>query len=120
MYTRSFLEHYGVRSARNSITIYFGQLSECITHQKKICYFYFQFIFAGYRIGLRVDDAGTLTNLTNGAAKLANNVLSIPSTAGTAASSTAADGQFVTGLNGEMPPLLQRIGQTITTPPSTM
>lgn len=60
----------------------------------------FNSFFAGYRIGLRVDDAGTLTNLTNGAAKLANNVLSIPSTAGTAASSTAADGQFVTGLNG--------------------
>lgn len=60
----------------------------------------FNSFFAGYRTGLRVDDAGTLTNLTSGASKLAYNVLSIPSTAGTATSSTAADGQFVTGLNG--------------------
>jgi len=60
----------------------------------------FNSFFSGYRIGLRIDDAGTLTNLTNGAGKHAYNVLSIPSTAGTATSATAADGQFVTGLNG--------------------
>lgn len=60
----------------------------------------FNSFFSGYRIGLRIDDAGTLTNLNSSAAKYAYNVLSIPSTAGTAASATAADGQFVTGLNG--------------------
>jgi hypothetical protein len=60
----------------------------------------FNSFFSGFRIGLRIDDAGTLTNLTNGAAKHSYNILSIPSTAGTATSATAADGQFVTGLNG--------------------
>lgn len=60
----------------------------------------FNSFFAGYRVGLRIDDAGTLTNLTNGAGKHSNNVLGIPSTAGTGSSTTASDALFATGLSG--------------------
>lgn len=60
----------------------------------------FNSFFSGYRVGLRIDDAGTLTNLTNGAAKHSNNVLSIPSTSGTGTSTTASDAIFATGLSG--------------------
>lgn len=60
----------------------------------------FNSFFSGYRVGLRIDDAGTQTNLTNGASKLAYNVLSIPSTAGTGSSTTASDALFATGLSG--------------------
>jgi hypothetical protein len=54
--------------------------------------------FSGYRIGLRVDDDGTWYNMNNGHSVFANNVLSVPGTAGTATSATAADGLYVTGI----------------------
>lgn len=59
----------------------------------------FNSFFSGFRVGLRIDDAGTLTNLTNGAGKHSYNVLSVPSTAGTGTSTTAADALFATGLS---------------------
>jgi len=67
----------------------------------------FNSFFSGWRKGLRVDDSGTLTNLTSGSAVHQYNVLSVPFTplAGTppnppaiATSSTAADAAFITGL----------------------
>lgn len=60
----------------------------------------FNSFFSGFRIGLRVDDAGALANLTSGSAVHQYNVLSVPGTAGTGTSATAADGLFVTGLSG--------------------
>lgn len=58
----------------------------------------FNSFFSGFRKGLRIDDQGTLDNLTSGSAVHAYNVLSIPGTAGTATSATATDGLFLTGL----------------------
>jgi hypothetical protein len=58
----------------------------------------FNSFFSGYRIGLRVDDDGTWYNMNNGHSVFANNVLSVPGTAGTATSATAADGLYVTGI----------------------
>lgn len=58
----------------------------------------FNSFFSGYRIGLRVDDNGTWFNINNGHSVFANNVITVPGTAGTASSATAADGLFVTGI----------------------
>jgi hypothetical protein len=58
----------------------------------------FNSFFSGFRKGLRIDDQGTLDNLTTGSAMHAFNVLSVPGTAGTATSATATDGLFLTGL----------------------
>jgi hypothetical protein len=58
----------------------------------------FNSFFSGFRKGLRIDDQGTLDNLTSGSAVHAYNVLSVPGTAGTATSATASDGLFLTGL----------------------
>jgi hypothetical protein len=60
----------------------------------------FNSFFSGFRIGLRIDDQGTLDNLTSGTAVHQYNVLSVPGTAGTGTSATATDGLFVTGLSG--------------------
>ncbi len=56
----------------------------------------FNSFFSGFRIGLRVDDAATIANLTSGSAVHQYNVLSIPGNFGTGTSSTAADGLFLT------------------------
>ncbi len=58
----------------------------------------FNSFFSGFRVGIRIDDVGTWDNLNNGVSKLANNVLSIPSTSGTGSSTTASDATFATGL----------------------
>jgi hypothetical protein len=60
----------------------------------------FNSFFSGWRKGLRIDDQGTLDNLTSGSAVHAYNVLSVPGTAGTATSATATDALFITGLSG--------------------
>ncbi len=60
----------------------------------------FNSFFSGFRIGLRIDDQGTLDNLTSGSAVHQYNVLSVPGTAGTGTTSTASDGLFLTGLSG--------------------
>ncbi len=59
----------------------------------------FNSFFSGWRKGLRVDDAGTLANLTSGSAVHAYNVLSVPGSSGTGTSSSQADGIFITGLS---------------------
>jgi hypothetical protein len=63
----------------------------------------FNSYFSGFRIGLRIDDAGTATNfITNGNGRLANNVLVVPGTVvnvGSPFSTTPADASFATGLN---------------------
>lgn len=62
----------------------------------------FNSFFSGFRTGLRVDDAGTLAALNAASgSKLANNVLSVPGTTLIAASSTAADAAYITGLSAD-------------------
>jgi len=58
----------------------------------------FNSFFAGYRIGVRLDDQGTLDNLTNGAGKHAYNIMTVPGTTVTGATTTVADAAFATGL----------------------
>jgi hypothetical protein len=58
----------------------------------------FNSFFAGFRVGIRIDDSGTLTNLTNGAGKHGYNVLSVPGTTLIGTSTTASDAAFATGL----------------------
>ncbi len=58
----------------------------------------FNSFFAGFRVGLRIDDQGTLDNLTSGAAKHGYNVLTVPGTTAIGTSTTAADAVFATGL----------------------
>jgi hypothetical protein len=60
----------------------------------------FNSFISGFRIGLRIDDQGTLDNLTSGSAVHQYNVLAVPGSAGTGSTTTAADGLFVTGLSG--------------------
>ncbi len=58
----------------------------------------FNSFFAGYRVGIRVDDQGTLDNLNSGAGKHAYNVLSVPGTTLIGTSTSASDAAFATGL----------------------
>lgn len=58
----------------------------------------FNSFFSGYRVGVRLDDQGTLDNLTNGAGKHAYNIMTVPGTTVTGTSTTAADAAFATGL----------------------
>lgn len=60
----------------------------------------FNSFFSAYRIGLRVDDLGTLDNLNGGTSRLAYNVLSVPGSTLIGMSTTASDGAFATGLSG--------------------
>ncbi len=59
----------------------------------------FNSFFAGFRVGLRIDDQGTLDNLNSGSAKHGYNVLTVPGATGTGTSTTAADAIFATGLS---------------------
>ncbi len=58
----------------------------------------FNSFFSGFRVGIRVDDQGTLDNLTSGAGKHAYNVLSVPGTTLVGTSTSASDAAFATGL----------------------
>jgi hypothetical protein len=58
----------------------------------------FNSFFSGFRVGLRIDDQGTLDNLTSGAGKHGYNVLTVPGTTIIGTSTTAADAVFATGL----------------------
>lgn len=77
-----------------------GNYQNAVHIRRRTAISIFNSFFAGFRVGIRVDDAGTLTNLTNGAGKHAYNVLGIPSAAGTGATTTASDATFATGLSG--------------------
>lgn len=59
----------------------------------------FNSFISGFRIGIRVDDQGTLDNLNSGSSKLAYNILAVPGTTVTGSSTTAADAVFATGLS---------------------
>ncbi len=59
----------------------------------------FNSYFSGFRIGIRLDDQGTLDNLTAGAGKHAFNVLSVPGTTRIGSSTSASDANFATGLS---------------------
>lgn len=58
----------------------------------------FNSFFAGFRVGIRIDDQGTLDNLTSGAGKHGYNVLSVPGATLIGTSTTASDAAFATGL----------------------
>jgi hypothetical protein len=58
----------------------------------------FNSFFAGFPVGLRVDDAPTMDNLNNGAGKLAYNVLASPNTTELGATASATNVAFATGL----------------------
>lgn len=58
----------------------------------------FNSFFAGFRVGIRVDDQGTLDNLNNGTSKHAYNVLSVPGATLIGTSTSASDAAFATGL----------------------
>jgi len=58
----------------------------------------FNSFFAGFRVGIRIDDQGTLDNLLSGAGKHMNNVLSVPGSTLIGTSTTASDAAFATGL----------------------
>lgn len=59
----------------------------------------FNSFFAGFRVGLRIDDQGTLDNLNSGSSKLAYNVLSVPGTVLKGTSTSASDAAYATGLS---------------------
>jgi hypothetical protein len=61
----------------------------------------FNSVFSGFRLGLRVDDQATLDNLNGGNGKLAYNVLLVPGSTVTAASSTASDAAYITNINAD-------------------
>lgn len=58
----------------------------------------FNSFFAGFRVGIRIDDQGTLDNLTSGAGKHGYNVLSVPGSTLVGTSTSASDAAFATGL----------------------
>ncbi len=58
----------------------------------------FNSFFSGWRKGLRVDDQGTLDNLTSGSAVHQYNVLSVPGSATNGVLPTDLDALFITGL----------------------
>jgi hypothetical protein len=58
----------------------------------------FNSFFAGFRVGIRIDDQGTLDNLLSGAGKHGYNVLSVPGSTLIGTSTTASDAAFATGL----------------------
>ncbi len=58
----------------------------------------FNSFFAGFRVGIRIDDQGTLDNLLSGAGKHTNNVLSVPGSTLIGTATTASDAAFATGL----------------------
>jgi hypothetical protein len=58
----------------------------------------FNSFFSGFRVGIRIDDQGTLDNLNSGAGKHAYNVLTVPGTTLVGTTTTAADAAFATGL----------------------
>jgi hypothetical protein len=61
----------------------------------------FNSYFAGWRIGIRLDDQGTLDNLTvANSLKLMYNVLSVPGATRVGTSTSQADANFATGLSG--------------------
>ncbi len=61
----------------------------------------FNSVFAGFRIGLRLDDQATYDNfITNGLGKLAYNTLLVPGVKVTGTSTSDAEASFVTGLSG--------------------
>ena len=59
----------------------------------------FNSFISGFRIGVRLDDQGTLDNLNSGGLVLANNVLSVPGAVLKGASTTAAEAAYATGLS---------------------
>ncbi len=59
----------------------------------------FNSFFSGFRIGIRIDDQGTLDNLTSGAGKHGYNVLSVPGATLIGSTTTASDAAFATGLS---------------------
>lgn len=59
----------------------------------------FNSFFSGFRIGLRLDDQGTLDNLTAGAGKHAYNLITVPGTNLIGNSTSIADAAFATGLS---------------------
>jgi hypothetical protein len=60
----------------------------------------FNSFFSGYRVGLRIDDQGTLDNLNSGFGVLANNFIAVPGATLVGASTSASDAAFATGLSG--------------------
>lgn len=58
----------------------------------------FNSYISGFRIGMRVDDSGTLGNITAGNAVFANNVLAVPGTVVAGTTTTPSDASFATGL----------------------
>ncbi len=59
----------------------------------------FNSYFSGYRIGIRLDDQGTLDNLNNSVSRHAFNVVSVPGSTRIGSSTSAADANFATGLS---------------------
>jgi hypothetical protein len=75
-----------------------GNYQNAIHIRRRTAMSLFNSFISGYRIGVRLDDQGTLDNLTSGAGKHANNVLAVPGTTLIGTSTTAADAAFATGL----------------------
>ncbi|MEQ1586243.1 MAG: hypothetical protein ABL895_10215 [Cyclobacteriaceae bacterium] len=75
-----------------------GTYQNAIHIRRRTAISIFNSFFSGYRIGLRVDDQGTLDNLTSGAGKHAYNVLSVPGATLIGTSTSASDAAFATGL----------------------
>jgi hypothetical protein len=65
----------------------------------------FNSVFAGFRLGLRIDDGPTMDNLNAGTSKIANNVLLAPTTVLAAASSSAADASFISNIAADATPI---------------
>lgn len=58
----------------------------------------FNSFFSGFRVGIRIDDQGTLDNLTSGTGKHGYNVLSVPGATLIGTTTSASDAAFATGL----------------------
>jgi hypothetical protein len=76
-----------------------GNYQNAIHARRRTAISIFNSFFSGYRVGLRVDDQGTLDNLTAGVSKHAYNVLSVPGTTLKGSSATASDAAYATGLS---------------------
>lgn len=93
---RDFTTSFG--SAGTSARTISGNYQNAIHIRRRTALSIFNSFFSGFPVGVRVDDQGTLDNLTSGAGKHAYNVLASPNTTETGTATSANNVAFATGL----------------------
>lgn len=91
-YTTSF---GGSGTSARSIS---GNYQNAIHIRRRTALSIFNSFFSGFPVGVRVDDQGTLDNLTSGAGKHAYNVLASPNNTELGTSTSSSNVAFATGL----------------------